>query len=198
MKDINKKSKDKKKSKEVKDDLVFEDEETYSNKPEIKLKKLRSKLRQCQKEKSEYLDGWQRAKSDLINIRKRYETEAQEASKLSEQEFAKKILPILDSFSMAVANQSSWEALPDEWKKGMENIHDQLIKVLKSYNVFSFHPLGEEFDPSLHDAVGTVEVNEKEKDNLITEVIQDGYVMDDKTLRTAKVKVGQYTEKKEE
>lgn len=195
MKDKNKKIKTEKKSQDNSEEIVFEDEDSYNHKPEVKLKKLRNDLKQCQKEKGEYLDGWQRAKSDLINVRKRYEIEAQEAGKFSEQKFTKKILPILDSFSMAISNQSSWESLPEEWRKGMENIHDQLIKVLRSYNVSSFNPLGNEFDPSLHEAVTTVEVDEKEKDNIITEVIQNGYVMEDEVLRTAKVIVGQYNEK---
>ena len=195
MKDKNKKKKTENESPESKEEVIFEEEETYKHKPEVTLKKLRHSLKNCQKEKGEYLDGWQRAKSDLINIRKRYEKEAEEAGKFSEQRFAKKILPILDSFSMAVSNQSSWESLPEEWRKGMENIHDQLIKVLKSYNVSSFNPLGHEFDPSLHEAVTTVKIDEKEIDNIITQVIQDGYTMDDEVIRTAKVIVGQYSEK---
>lgn len=193
MKNINKKSKNK--TKENEEEIIFEEEDAYDNKPEVKLKKLKEKINRCQKEKNEYLDGWQRAKSDLINIRKRYEKEAQEAGRLSEQEFAKKILPILDSFSMAVSSQKDWESLPEEWKKGMENIHDQLINVLKSYDIHSFNPLDEEFDPSLHEAVGTVDVSQKEKDSLIVDVIQKGYTMGDTTLRTAKVKVGQFAEK---
>jgi molecular chaperone GrpE len=150
------------------------------------------------KRKGEYLEGWQRAKSDLVNIRRKYEMEAQGAGRMSERNFAKKILPILDSFSMAISNRKNWEELPEEWRKGMENVHNQLIKVLKEYGVLPFSPLNEHFDPFFHEAVGTVKVDESREDNLVVEVIQEGYIMGEEVLRTAKVRVGEYKDKKEE
>ncbi len=191
----------KKEQDETEDDVTFEenyDEDTDTAiDSKRNIKKIKDKLKECQREKGEYMEGWQRAKSDLVNIRRKYEKEAQEAGEASERNFAKRILPILDSFSMAISNRKSWEELPEEWRKGMENIHNQLIKVLKEYNVLPFSPLNESFDPFFHEAVGTVEVNESHKDGLIVEVVQEGYIMEGEILRTAKVKVGEYIDKEE-
>ncbi len=193
-----KKDKGVKEEAQVEDDVIFEAEIDEENMPvknrQATLKKLKDELKRCQKEKAEYLDGWQRARSDLVNARRRYETEAREAGSISVAEFAKEILPILDSFSMAISQKNKWEDLPEEWRKGMENIYNQLTRVMNDKNIIPFSPENEQFDPSRHEALGTVKVHEKKKDNMVIEVIQEGYVMGEKLLRAPKVKVGEYKE----
>ncbi len=179
-----------------KNDVTFEEEpdaiEEEEGGSKDKLHKLKIELKKCRNEKAEYLDGWQKAKSDLVNIRRRYEKEAREAGERSERKFAESILPVLDSFKMATANSGNWEELPKEWKEGMENVLNQLIKILNDKGIYSFSPIDQNFDPCLHEAVGTVKVEDKSKDNIIVEVIQDGYMIRDQLLRCAKVRVGEY------
>ncbi|MFP4539427.1 MAG: nucleotide exchange factor GrpE [Candidatus Paceibacterota bacterium] len=183
---------------EENEDLVFDNDQEGESKLDKKLKKTKKKLKECEGEKAKYLDELYRAKSDLINFRKRMESKAEENKRLSEKSFAQKLLPVLDSFSMAVTDQENWEELPEEWRKGMENVHNQLLKVLRDYGVSSFSPKGEHFEPSFHEAVAVVDVEEPDQDNIITEVIQDGYVMDEEVLRCAKVKVGHYNPEEEQ
>ena len=182
----------------VDDDVVFQDETDEDGgifkSPKDEIKKVKDKLNRCEKEKTEYLDGWHRAKSDLVNLKRRYEKSAEEAALLSERSFAEKLLPVFDSFSIAVSEQNNWEDLPDEWRVGMENIYNQLKKVLEDHGIFPFSPKGEQFDPSFHDALATETVREKNKDNVIVEVIQRGYIHKEGLLRSAKVKVAQYQE----
>ncbi|MGM0628998.1 MAG: nucleotide exchange factor GrpE [Patescibacteria group bacterium] len=181
-----------------KEEVAFEDiieEEGISTKsPQESIKKLKNKLKECENEKAEYLDGWLRAKSDMVNLRKRYEKEADDVRRLSERRFAEKLLPVMDSFSMAIADQDTWENLPEGWRKGMENVHSQLKRVFSDYGIYPFSPEGETFDPSSHEAVAVIDVDERESDNLITEVVQDGYTYGEEILRTAKVKVAHYPE----
>lgn len=178
------------------EEVTFEDvtdsDEFSSNSPQGTVKKLKKRLKECEKEKAEYLEGWLRAKSDMVNLRKRYEKEAEAVRASSEKRFAERILPVMDSFSMALADQDAWMELPEGWRKGMENIYSQLKRVFSDHDIHSFSPKGEPFDPNLHEAVGVVDIDEKENDNVIIEVIQEGYTYRDELLRTAKVKVGHY------
>ncbi|MGM0482582.1 MAG: nucleotide exchange factor GrpE [Patescibacteria group bacterium] len=180
------------------EEVTFEDnveEEGISSKsPQESIKKLKNKLKECENEKAEYLDGWLRAKSDMVNLRKRYEKEAEDVRRLSERRFAEQLLPVMDSFSMALADQDTWKDLPEGWRRGMENVHSQLKRVFSDHGIYSFSPEGEVFDPSVHEAVAVIDVDERESDNVITEVIQEGYTYGDEIIRTAKVKVGHYPE----
>lgn len=180
----------------VEEDLT--DPESSGDRPEEKLKRLKKKLKECEREKSEYLGGWLRAKSDLVNFKKRYEKEAESVRALTESRFAERLLPVMDSFSMAVNDQSAWEKLPEGWRKGMENVHSQLKKVFDDHGIISFFPKGQPFDPSLHEAIGTVDVKNLSEDNIIMDVVQEGYMYGDRLLRTAKVKVGHFKDDKEE
>lgn len=180
------------------DEIVFENEINEDSgifeKSINDIKKLKNKLNQCEKEKTEYLDGWHRSRSDLVNLKRRYEKSADEAAITAERSFAEKLLPAFDSFSIAVSQQKSWKELPEEWRVGMENVHNQLKKVFEEHKIFPFSPEGEQFDPALHDAIALEPVKDKTKDNTVLEVIQRGYIHKDSLLRSAKVKVAQYEE----
>ncbi len=181
---------------EAESDVVNEEieEDNFSEKSSDHIKKLKNKLKKCEKEKTEYLDGWLRAKSDMVNLRKKYEKEAENSRFSSEKKFAEKLLPVMDSFSMAITDQDTWKELPEGWRKGMENIYSQFKKIFSDYEIYSFSPKGEMFDPNFHEAIGIVDIDDINKDNIITEVIQEGYTHRDELIRTAKVKVGHYPE----
>lgn len=159
------------------------------------IKKLRGKLKEAEEKAQEYLTGWQRERADLVNARKRDEEEKKNFVKFANEGLITEILPALDSFDMAMANKESWEAVPVEWRKGMEYIHSQLLSALESQGVKRIYPLHGEFNPSEHDAIGTVEVSDEAQNNKVMEVIQPGYSYHGKQIRTAKVKVGEYNNK---
>ena len=72
------------------------------------IKKLREKLKTTQKERDEYLAGWQRAKADLINARQRDETDKKEFVKFANERLVDGLIPVLDSFELAFNNKESW------------------------------------------------------------------------------------------
>lgn len=171
----------------VVDDVVFEESDEEGKSLETS-KKVREKLKKCEEEKKEYLDGWQRAKADFINMRKRDEEDRVKAVKYAREEVLQSVIPVIDSFEMAFTPESE-KVFDKNWLVGMKGIQTQLLNTLKEYNVTQMNPLGEEFDPNLHDSVESKNTDDKKKDGKITEVRQKGYEMDGKVIRAAKVVV---------
>lgn len=162
------------------DDINIEEE---SQEPGDKLKKLKEKLKKCQKEKEEYLDGWQRAKADFINSRKEEEKRREELVKFSNFMLISEILPVFDSFDLAFSGKEENE----KSSKGFLFIKSQLEDILKKYGLEVIKALGEKFNPELHESVGEVE-SDKES-GIVIEEVQKGYMLNGRVLRAAKVKI---------
>lgn len=169
-------------------EVVFDEDES----PADSTKKLREKLKICVEEKQEYLDGWQRAKADLINVKKRLDEEKKAFATYATENLVEDLIPVLESFNMATKNKEVWESAPEGWRKGMEYIHTQLITTLQNHGMQTLDPINEEFDSKVHDPVETVDVNEPEKDHKIIEVVMQGYKIGEKIIRAPKVKVGKF------
>lgn len=169
------------------DDLSFESEEELEN-PAQALKKLREKLKVCEKDKKEYLDGWQRMRADVANIRKDEETRRGEMIKFASEGLVEDLLPVLDSFTMAFSNKEAWEKVDANWRKGVEYIFAQMYSVLESRGLSEIGKAGEQVDPRLHIAMEEVPVVSPEEAGTIAEVIQKGYRLHNKVIRPAKVK----------
>ncbi|MCD5381575.1 MAG: nucleotide exchange factor GrpE [Candidatus Pacebacteria bacterium] len=159
-----------------------------------KIKKMREKLAQCEDEKKKILDDSQRDKADFLNARKRLDDERIKDRMRYQKQHVMELLPLCDSFQMAMSDTEAWEKADKNWRSGVEGINTQLLKILESYNVKSVDPVGEEFDPYKHEAIGTEEVsNESDKDKVIS-VVQRGYEMTNadttETIRPARVTTG--------
>ena len=173
------------------DDVIYDDEN-----PEMSalgsVKKIREKLKSSEEKAQEYLTGWQKAKADLVNLRKEDEKRMSERLKFAEQTLILDLLPVIDSFDMAFANKKAWEELPKEWRTGVEYIHANLMSTLEKYGAKTINPIGEPFNPEYDEAIGTIETETEANDHKVLEVIQKGFKMHNKVIRTAKVKVGEY------
>jgi len=167
------------------DDVVVEDEASVAD----EIKKLRNKLKKCLEEKQEYLEGWQRARADFVNSKKEDEKTRTEFKKYANEQLIADLLPVLDSFDMAQANKKAWESVDKNWREGISYIHSQILSVLEQNGVAKIDPAGKEFDPSLHSSLEAVHTENKEEIGCIAEVMQSGYMLGDKVIRPAKVKV---------
>lgn len=171
------------------EEIIFEDEGEFSADT---VKKLRQKLKETESLKQEYLLGWQRAKADQINQNKQLENDRINFTKYATQNVVSDLIPVLDSFEMAFRDSSFKEA-QGVWKKGVENIFEQLKSVMIQNGMSEVKPQeGDKFDPKEHEAVMTEEVSNEEDDNKILEVIQNGYKLNDRIIRAPKVKVSEY------
>jgi len=156
------------------------------------IKKLREKLKKATEEKQEYLTGWQRAKADLINARKRDEEDRKEFTKFANERLIDGLIPVLDSFEMAMGNKEAWEKADKNWRTGVEYILGQLKKALNDAGLEEVNPIGQKFDASRDEAAEYVPVDNESDHHKILAVIQKGYVLNGRPMRPPKVRVGEY------
>lgn len=175
----------------VPEDVVPEEDSDHARGAETKseVARLKEKLKESEGKKQEYLDSWQRAQAEFVNVRKRDEERNKEVIKFANENLILEIIPVLDSFDMAFGNKDSWESVSKDWRTGVEYIYSQLISVLQNNGIKQINPLGEKFSPELHEAVEEV-AGDKKDEGKIVGVIQKGYSLNDKLIRTAKVRVG--------
>ena len=144
-------------------------------------------LSDAQAKASEYLDGWQRSRAEFANYKKRAEKERDETYQNATVETLRKLLPIFDDFDRAVANVPADKA-DNDLIKGFSLIHRKLLSLLDNAGVKAINPVGEEFDPAFHEAIGRDESSDVHSGH-ITVVLQKGYVYGEKVLRPALVRV---------
>lgn len=175
-------------------DIEFE-ENTEDRAPEGaelggKLKKLREELKACHNERSEYLAGWQRAKADYLNLKKDHETNRHEVGQWAKEGVLTDLFTIADSFEMAFGNKEAWEQAPENWRRGIEYIYNQLQTIFRDHGVEEIRPkLGDRFDHAEQEPIGTIPTKNEDEDDEIAEIIKKGYKLNGKIVRPASVKV---------
>ena len=130
-----------------------------------------------------------RLQADFANFKKRTATEKQQISEVVKMDVLQNILPVIDNFERAL--QVPQDSLSDELKSfvdGYTMIYKQLMTVLEKEGVTKIDAVGKPFDPNYHQAVMRVPSDEYDND-VVVEVLQEGYLLGDKTLRPAMVKV---------
>lgn len=178
------------------EDVVFEEstEEGEALSAGNKVKKLQEQIKLLQKEKQDYLDGWQRARADYANLQKNTDEDRKKMRTLIEENFIEELLPTIDSFLMAMSNKESWEKVDPSWRTGVEYIYNQLMATLESHKLKIFGEVGDTFDPLKHEAVGEEATEDKKLDHKIAKINQKGFMLGNSILRPARVSV--YTLKK--
>ncbi len=179
------------------DEAVFSDLEEAEGTFAERLRKLKAELKICQSERKEYLNGWQRAKADYLNSKKRFDEERLETGKRAEIRFIEKLLPLADSFSLALEGlkhgKETAGKTADPWQSGMLQIHAQLTSLLKDLGVSDIEAMGSVFDPHIHEALSSQTVDDAKAHNTVIAVLQKGYLYRDTLLRPAKVIIGTHT-----
>lgn len=170
-------------------DIEFEDADAALS---DKLQALRNKLKACEKEKSENLLGWQRSRADAINREKEFAAEKAAAAERAVQHILADLFPVLDSFDMAFGNAAAWERVDKEWRVGIEHVYAQMMRALEQHGISTVGEDGAPYDPEIHEAIKSEEVEKKEMDGKIVRVAQKGYRMKGRILRPAKVIIGTY------
>ena len=173
-------------------DSAFNEEsilEDQAAEPELEeqVTALKTALEEMDKKAEEYLDGWQRARAEFANYKKRILRENVDIRQVARGEVIKLYLDIADDLERAL--QEKPEAGDGEtWAEGIEIIFQKLRARLEVEGIKPMNPIGEEFDPNIHEALMKEESEEYESGQ-ITEVIQEGYWLGDKVLRPALVRV---------
>ena len=150
--------------------------------------KLLKEIEDLRLEVNRLKNAYAKAYADTENVKKRLEAEAATNKKYRIQSFAKEVLPAIDNLERALS------ACTDEsnagLKKGIEMVYDQLIKSLKDEGVEEIDCLNKDFDPNFMQSI-MVEKKEGVKSNVVIEVLQKGYMLKDRVLRAAMVKISE-------
>jgi len=161
---------------------------TKDNKNIDSIKELRKRLEEVEKKAQENLDGWKRARADLINFEKRVGERNQEIIKFASEGLILKILPVLDNLERAHKHIPK-EIEKSGWIKGFVQIKNQLENILKDFGVEKIKAQGERFNSEEHEAIAKIKSAKGQDTERVFRVVQDGYKLNGKVIRPAKVVV---------
>ena len=169
------------------EDTILDDEAAQENDGDERIAELEEKLAAAESQAAEYLDGWQRARAEYANARKRLERERSEASSRASVDYARKMLPVLDDFNRAMANVPEIVE-QDDWFEGITLVSRKMESILSDLNVERIEAVGEPFDPNIHEALSLTEAEGFESGTVVEEV-QSGYRIGDRVIRPVLVNV---------
>lgn len=147
---------------------------------------LEEQLKRLTGEKEELYDRMLRIQAEYDNFKRRTTRERAADRKYKSQDLANELLPALDNFERALAVEETEEN--SSLIEGISMVYDQIKEALQSEGIEPIQTVGEEFDPNLHHAVMQVE-DEDQPSNIIVEELQKGYILKDRVIRAAMVKV---------
>ncbi len=182
---------------------AIKDEDLEISEPELeeleentgnKIKQLRIKIARLEEEKKQIQDESQRARADFLNARKRLDEERARDRIRYQKQHVEELLPLCDSFQMAMSNKEVWEKADENWRNGINGIFNQLMRIIESYGVTAIDPQGKPFDPYRDEAIGTEEVEDEKLVDKVVTVVQRGYEMkmgdSTEVIRHARVTTG--------
>ena len=158
----------------------------------IEVERLEEELEEARGQADEYLDGWRRAQAEFANYKKRQRAEQGKVRELANANLLRKLLPVMDDFERAFATMPLGLGKLS-WTQGLLMVKRKLEAVLETEGVEPIETEGEAFDPYYHEAVTYEELHGYEEGQIIGEV-QTGYVLGDRVLRPALVRVAKGTE----
>lgn len=165
------------------DDSEVDSESTSEDVPEG------DQLAQLEAEVEKYKDVALRAEAEMQNLRRRAERDVQNAHKFGTERLLQNLLPVLDSLEKAIeASEAAGQSEDDPQLEGIKLCSKLFINVLTKEGIEALDPLGEPFDPNLHEALSMIENPDLEPNSVMT-VIQKGYRLNERLVRPAKVMV---------
>ncbi|MFZ5818673.1 MAG: nucleotide exchange factor GrpE [Chloroflexota bacterium] len=153
---------------------------------QAEIEALQKQLEEAQARAAENLDGWQRAQAEFVNYKNRVQRDREMDYASMKGDILKKVLPVLDDLERALANRPAG----DSWADGMELIARKFQNALEAEGVKRIEAAGQPFDPNVHEAISSEPSDEVESGRVI-EVVQNGYMLGERIIRPAMVRVAQ-------
>ena len=147
---------------------------------------LKKQLEEAEARASEYKDSWMRSQAEFQNYKKRIDRDNDVLRAHMKGDIVKKILPVLDDLERALQNRPADES----WANGIELIARKFQSVLESEGIKRIEAEGREFDPNFHEAISNEPNDEVESGHVIA-VVQNGYMLGERVVRPALVRVAQ-------
>jgi molecular chaperone GrpE len=154
--------------------------------PQVDVDALKRQLEDAEAKLAESVEGWQRSVADFQNYKKRVERDNEMMYASMKGDIIKKVLPALDDLERALQNRPA----DDAWASGIELIARKLQSILDGEGVKRIEAAGAAFDPNFHEAISH-EPSEEVESHHVIEVVQNGYMLGERVIRPALVRVAQ-------
>jgi molecular chaperone GrpE len=167
-------------------DIVGEDSKDGEEADEEPLS-IEERLEAVQAQADEYLDGWQRARAEFVNYKKRVDRDRKDSRARIAAELLTRYLDVLDDLDRTLTEMPE-EIGATSWSQGLQMVYQKMQLILESEGVQTIEALGESFDPNFHEAIAFEESEEHEEGQVVA-VVQKGYLLGERVLRPAMVRV---------
>lgn len=147
---------------------------------------LIQQLKEAESKVVEYKDGWARTQAEFQNFRKRVDRDNETFRASTKGDIIKKVLPVLDDLERALQNRPA----DDAWASGIELVARKFQNILEMEGVKKIEAKGAAFDPNFHEAISH-EPSEEVESGCVIDVVQNGYVIGERVVRPALVRVAQ-------
>lgn len=152
---------------------------------EISIDALKEKIESLEKESEDLNTQLLRLQADFVNYRNRMNKEKESSIAYGTEIIVSELLPVIDNFNRALEAEDAKE---NSFYQGIKMIQKQLMDVLENNDVVEIEAVEMAFDPNYHHAV-VMEESDEHDSNIVIEVLQKGYLLKDKVIRPAMVKV---------
>lgn len=155
---------------------------------DVTIESLEAKLAEAEAKAADNLDQLMRTRAEMENIRRRSERELANAHKYALEKFAQELLPVIDSMEMGVTAAMDENADVSKLREGTEMTLKMFEAAIEKFGIKGVHPKGETFNPDHHQAMTMIDSPEHEP-NTIIDVMQKGYLLNERLVRPAMVVV---------
>ena len=170
------------------EDAVTESEVDATENEEVTVEFLQTKLAEAEAKADDNWDQLVRSRAEMENIRRRSERDLVNAHKYALEKFAQELLPVIDSMEMGVAAAMDENADVSKLREGTEMTLKMFETAIEKFGIKGVHPKGEAFNPEHHQAMTMIDSAEHEP-NMIIDVMQKGYLLNERLVRPAMVVV---------
>ena len=179
----------KKKDHDITEDQILEDQEVETIETEEELD-IEAQLAAAQQSAKDNWDKVLRAQAEMENIKRRSIRDLENAHKYALDGFVKALLEVKDSLSMGLKFATEEDATIEHIIEGLEMTDKVFASTLEKFGVETLNPVGEKFNPELHEAVTMLPMPDKES-NSVLDVVQVGFTLNGRLVRPAMVVVVQ-------
>jgi molecular chaperone GrpE len=166
------------------------EQEGFKDKTPNETEELKERLEESKKLAEERLNQIKYLRADIDNLGKRFEREKQNIIQVANEALIKELLVVLDSFDAAIKVTEEGKN-----KKGLLMLEKKFFDILVEHGLEEIESIGKQFNPDFHESL--YKEFSKKQDNEVIEVIQKGYTLDKKVIRTSKVKVSKGLKKQD-
>jgi molecular chaperone GrpE len=153
----------------------------------VEMDKLKDELSEMRTKADEYLDGWQRSRAEFANYKKRVERDQSQVYQMAVGSILKRYLDVIDDLERALKNKPQ-DGDGAVWAEGIELVYRKMLSLLESEGLQQMDANGQIFDPNFHEAISQEPSRDHESGQII-EVIKQGYMIGERVIRPALVRV---------